>query len=43
MLLDNSLAFYGMDRSALGRRGMPAARPEPPEARRAMPGTVSAR
>jgi predicted TIM-barrel fold metal-dependent hydrolase len=44
MLLDNSLRFYAMDRSTLGRRGMPAARPEPEEARRAtMPGTISAR
>jgi hypothetical protein len=44
MLLDNSLKFYGMDKSKLGRRGMPVARPEPEEARRAtMPGTISAR
>ena len=44
MLLDNSLNFYLMDQSKLGRRGMPVARPEPAEARRAtMPGTVSAR
>ena len=44
MLLDNSLSFYQMDKSKLGRRGMPVARPEPEEARRAtVPGTVSAR
>src|SRR5439155_13830108 len=44
MLLDNSLNFYLMDQSKLGRRGMPVARPEPAEARLAtMPGTVSAR
>jgi uncharacterized protein len=44
MLLDNSLRFYGLDRATLGRRGMPPARPEPEEARRAMvPGTISAR
>jgi hypothetical protein len=44
MLLDNSLRFYGMDKQALGRRGMPVARLEPDEARRAtMPGTISAR
>jgi predicted TIM-barrel fold metal-dependent hydrolase len=44
MLLDNSLSFYAMDKSKLGRRGMPVARPEPEEARRAtMPGTISAR
>jgi predicted TIM-barrel fold metal-dependent hydrolase len=44
MLLDNSLEFYRMDRATLGRRGMPPARPEPEEARRAvMPGTISAR
>ena len=44
MLLDNSLKFYSMDASKLGRRGMPPARPEPEEARRAvMPGTISAR
>jgi hypothetical protein len=44
MLLDNSLAFYGMDRAKLGRRGAPPSRPEPEEARRAiMPGTISAR
>jgi hypothetical protein len=44
MLLDNSLAFYGLDAAKLGRRGMPVARPEPAEARRAiMPGTISAR
>jgi predicted TIM-barrel fold metal-dependent hydrolase len=44
MLLDNSLSFYGMDRATLGRRGMPVARPEPAEARRAtVPGTISAR
>jgi predicted TIM-barrel fold metal-dependent hydrolase len=44
MLLDNSLRFYALDKSTLGRRGMPAARPEPEEARRAtMPGTISAR
>jgi hypothetical protein len=43
MLLDNSLNFYAMGKSKLGRRGMPLARPEPEEARRAtMPGTVSA-
>ena len=44
MLLDNSLKFYGMDKAKLGRRGMPIARPEPEEARRAtVPGTISAR
>jgi hypothetical protein len=44
MLLDNSLHFYDLDRSTLGRRGMPVARPEPEEAKRAvMPGTISAR
>jgi predicted TIM-barrel fold metal-dependent hydrolase len=44
MLLDNSLRFYGMDKSKLGRRGMPVARPEPEEARRnTVPGTISAR
>jgi len=44
MLLDNSLRFYGMDKAKLGRRGMPVARPEPEEARRAtVPGTISAR
>jgi hypothetical protein len=44
MLLDNSLAFYGLDASTLGRRGTAPARPEPESARRAtMPGTVSAR
>jgi hypothetical protein len=44
MLLDNSLNFYAMDKSKLGRRGMPVARPEPEEARRAtIPGTISAR
>ena len=44
MLLDNSLRFYSMDASKLGRRGMPPVRPEPEEARRAvLPGTVSAR
>jgi len=44
MLLDNSLRFYDMDKGKLGRRGMPVARPEPAEARRAtVPGTISAR
>ena len=44
MLLDNSLSFYSMDKSKLGRRGMAVARPEPEEARRAtVPGTISAR
>jgi len=44
MLLDNSLKFYGLDRSSLGRIGTPVTRPEPEEARRAaVPGTISAR
>jgi predicted TIM-barrel fold metal-dependent hydrolase len=44
MLLDNSLHFYAMDSSSLGRRGMPVARPEPEAVRRAVvPGTISAR
>jgi hypothetical protein len=44
MLLDNSLNFYQMDKLKLGRRGMPVARPEPEEARRATgTGTISAR
>jgi predicted TIM-barrel fold metal-dependent hydrolase len=44
MLLDNSLNFYTMDKSKLGRRGMPVSRPESEEARRAtVPGTISAR
>jgi len=44
MLLDNSLNFYRMDRSTLGKRGMAPVRPEPAEARQAvMPGTISAR
>jgi hypothetical protein len=44
MLFDNSLAFYQMDKSKLGRRGAPVTRPEPEEARRAtVPGTISAR
>jgi predicted TIM-barrel fold metal-dependent hydrolase len=44
MVLDNSLKFYGLDRSGLGRIGTPVTRPEPEEARRAVvPGTISAR
>jgi predicted TIM-barrel fold metal-dependent hydrolase len=44
ILLDNSLNFYRMDRSTLGKRGMAPVRPEPTEARQAvMPGTISAR
>jgi hypothetical protein len=44
MPLDNSLNFYQMDKLKLGRRGMPVARPEPEEARRATgTGTISAR
>ena len=44
MVLDNSLNFYGFDRSQLGSIGDSVARAEPEEVRRAvMPGTISAR
>src|SRR5207247_10156233 len=44
MLLDNSLRFHDLDKAKLSRRGMPVARPEPAEPRRAtVPGTISAR
>ena len=44
MVLDNSLHFYAMDRSKLGRIGTPVTRPEPEAARQAvLPGTLSAR
>ena len=44
MVLDNSLNFYAMDQSKLGRIGTPVTRPEPEAARQAvLPGTLSAR
>ena len=44
MVLDNSLNFYAMEQSKLGRIGTPVTRPEPEEARQAvLPGTISAR
>ncbi len=44
MVLDNSLKFYAMNPSELGRRGMPVSRPEPETARQAvLEGTISAR
>ena len=44
MVLDNSLHFYGLEPSKLGRIGTPVARPEPEAARQAvLPGTISAR
>ena len=44
MLLDNSLKFYGFDRSDLGAIGDPVTRTDPESTRYAvMPGTISAR
>ena len=44
MMLDNSLKFYGFDRSDLGAIGDPVSRAEPDKSRYAvMPGTISAR
>jgi hypothetical protein len=44
MVLDNSLNFYALEPSKLGRIGTPVTRPEPEEARQAvMPGSISAR
>ncbi len=44
MVLDNSVTFYALDPSKLGRIGTPVTRPEPEGARQAvLPGTISAR